>query len=426
MHTKIQEALQMLKTSGTKATVHKIISKTLGAQIAKSTATSEVAEKIGMIEALDISTKDWEAHWNIINNHYTGPIKTINWLIPRFEHVYYGGVYTLFRFAEYFQKHGIENRIILYDYPAAPIEQIRTMIAESFPGLASVTILPQTPNLSDTPDSDATIATFWTSAFISARINNTKKKLYFIQDFEPGFYAANSYYALAESTYRMGFHGIVNTPGLSQWLESHYQMKTVSFTPAINHELYSISSEELEKKLQKTEPIQLVVYARPHHERNGFELALSVCKKLKNRFGTTIRIIAAGDEWEPAEYGVEGIIENRGRLNSLQAVADLYRASDIGLVFMFTKHPSYQPFEFMACGAVVATNSNSANTWFLHNENAVIMEPIPSLMVEKISELIENPQKRAVLARTSRDIVQKLSWDAQCQKVLQNISSPMK
>ncbi len=424
----IQETLAFFKKHGVQSTAAKIVDKSLGDYLRKNAAAQEVATKQGMIEALDITSEEWAAHWNIVETAKTqdSEVRTINWFIPRFEHVYYGGVYTLFRFAEYFQKHGIHNRIVLYDYPSAPIADIAKMVTESFPGLADAEFIPQTPDLSSLPESDATIATFWTSAFISAKCNKTKKKLYFIQDFEPGFYAANSYYALAESTYRMGMTGIVNTPGLADWIHTQYNMTTHAFTPAVNHAVYHITNDSLETKTAKTDNIQIVVYARPHHDRNGFELALVTCKKLKAQFGNRIRIVAAGDEWDPEEYGVSGIIENVGRLSSLDAVADLYRASDIGLVFMFTKHPSYQPFEYMACGAVVATNANSANDWFLqHNDNAIVMEPIPSIMVDHIATLITQPEERNRLAKKGVETVASMSWDAECDRIFKAISSNM-
>ena len=41
---------------------------------------------------------------------------------------------------------------------------------------------------------------------------NTKRKFYFVQDYEPLFYPASSRSALAEATYRFGMPAIVNTP----------------------------------------------------------------------------------------------------------------------------------------------------------------------------------------------------------------------
>ncbi len=59
--------------------------------------------------------------------------------------------------------------------------------------------------LDDLPASDVAICTFWVSAYFLLKFNKTKRKYYFIQDYEPLFYPGGATFALAESTYRFGF-----------------------------------------------------------------------------------------------------------------------------------------------------------------------------------------------------------------------------
>ena len=53
-------------------------------------------------------------------------------------------------------------------------------------------------------------------------------------------------------------------------------------------------------------------YGRPGNPRNGFELGIAALKKLKNKMGDRVRILVAGANWEPSEYGLDGIVENLG------------------------------------------------------------------------------------------------------------------
>jgi len=65
---------------------------------------SKTCETIAMIEAFDYSIGDIESTRQLIAEFEKNRpvIKSINWFIPNFHHVYYGGIYTILRFAEYF------------------------------------------------------------------------------------------------------------------------------------------------------------------------------------------------------------------------------------------------------------------------------------------------------------------------------------
>ena len=87
---------------------------------------------------------------------------------------------------------------------------------------------------------------------------------------------------------------------------------------------------------------------------------------------------------------------------ALEAVAGVYRSCDVGLVFMLTKHPSYQPLEFMASGMVTVTNANPATAWLLrHDENALVAPPAVSLVAEQIIRALEDRELHARLSATA-------------------------
>jgi len=59
----------------------------------------------------------------------------------------------------------------------------------------------------------------------------------------------NSIYA--DLTYSLGFDGIVNSPGLADFLKENYDIKCVSFNPAIDRKNYYITKNDLRNKLDK-------------------------------------------------------------------------------------------------------------------------------------------------------------------------------
>jgi glycosyltransferase involved in cell wall biosynthesis len=118
-------------------------------------------------------------------------------------------------------------------------------------------------------------------------------------------------------------------------------------------------------------------------------------KQLINKYGDSIEIVAAGAEWNEEVFGLHDKVTNLGLLGSLTEVAEVYRQCDIGFVYMLSKHPSYQPFEFMASGMATVTNNNEDNLWMLKDgENCLLSEPSPAAMAEQIGRLVDDKKLR--------------------------------
>ncbi len=137
--------------------------------------------------------------------------------------------------------------------------------------------------------------------------------------------------------------------------------------------------------------MRVFFYGRPKTARNAFGLGLAALGRLKENFGGRVEVICAGENWNPAQFGLAGKVRNLGVLGSLDEVAELYRSCDIGLVFMFSKHPSYQPFEFMASGMATVSNINPATAWLLRDgENCLLTPPLPTPTAERLGRLVED------------------------------------
>ena len=60
---------------------------------------------------------------------------------------------------------------------------------------------------------DAVIATSWQTVEMVKQAQGFKERFYFIQDYEPYFYARGSEAVLAEATYNRGLHASAPAPG---------------------------------------------------------------------------------------------------------------------------------------------------------------------------------------------------------------------
>jgi glycosyltransferase involved in cell wall biosynthesis len=340
--------------------------------------------------------------------------QTITWMLPFFSHVYFGGTHTLLRFAEHFSAHhGVRSHFHCYDVAPSRVETMSRKVASAFPALVDATYSSARVPLHALPPADAAVATLWSSAYTVLKMSNVKAKFYFVQDNEPQFYAAGAASAMAEETYRFGLPGIVNTPGLAE-IYASYGNPAVSFVPAVDLERYHPPSTPRDPDA----PVRVFFYGRPKTSRNAFGLGIAALGELKRRHGDRVELICAGEDWNPGQFGMLGKIQNLGVLRSLDEVAKLYRSCDVGLVFMHTKHPSYQPFEFMASGVATVSNINPATEWLLRDgENCLLTPPLPTPTAERLSRLVVDAELRARIASAGLDLVRRYRWEDQIERV---------
>jgi glycosyltransferase involved in cell wall biosynthesis len=346
-------------------------------------------------------------------------IGSVVWFLPFFHHVYFGGTHTLLRFAEHFaREHGVKTHFHCYDVGDDRVDGMARKITDAFAALKDATFSSGQMPVAELPESDAAIATLWSSAYPLIAYQGARAKFYFVQDNEPQFYPASAASGLVEETYRFGLPGIVNTPGLADVYRS-YGNPAVSFIPAVDLDRYHPSAEPRDPRA----PVRVFFYARPSTPRNAFGLGMTALAKLKEMHGDRVEIICAGENWHPAQFGMADRITNLGVLRSLDEVGALYRSCDIGLVFMHTKHPSYQPFEFMASGMATVSNINPATAWLLRDgENCLLTPPLPSPTAERLSRLVSDEGLRRRIAEAGLREVRRFRWDAQIEKVWRAMS----
>ena len=76
------------------------------------------------------------------------------------------------------------------------------------------------------PSAYYSFATGWTTAYFLNGFGKTAIKLYFIQDFEPYFFAKGSEYEFAEKTYTLGFVAVCAGQWLASTMTKNYAAKS--------------------------------------------------------------------------------------------------------------------------------------------------------------------------------------------------------
>ena len=430
MSSAIYKAKQVYKNQGLKGLAKKSRStlryrtRGLRRQLTTKKETLEqkqLRDEYGLVsnEIFQITSQDIERSRKACASPTPKEIKTATWFVPYYDHFGFNGIQTIFRFIEKLSKEGVKNYIVVFDNPTTNVDQMKAEITHYFPDTKNYEIIvfgdDKLKAIDALPASDIAFCTIWMSAYVLLRYNKTKRKYYFIQDYEPLFYVAGSTSALAESTYRFGFRGVVNTPGLLAAVNQGHGLEGIGFIPAVNHNLYYPDPNRNNKR------VRIFFYARPYNPRNAFNLGLLTIKTLLDTYDKKIEIITAGAEWNEAEYGLKGKITNLGLIKSLDDVAALYRGCDIGFAYMLNKHTTYQMMEYTASGMATVMNNNEDHHW-LHKdgENCLLAEPSPAAMAEKIGLLVDDPQLRERLVKNAQKAIG-YTWEQQTEMIWNDI-----
>lgn len=383
---------------GFKATVRKIMGKV------SSGGVGEVAQQIvnpRKNNVLDIfgyvlDTKKIPFSKEDFENNKDGQI-ILNWIIPEMG-VGSGGHINIFRFVEMLQQRGIKNRIYV-DRPVNMFtdDELRAFLRANYsldPDEIEIHC-----GLSQLKFAHGTVATGWQTAYCVNNFDNTITKFYFVQDFEPYFYAPGSEYYFAENTYRMGFTGITAGDWLKDKLRTEYGMKTESVGFSYDRELYRPVQKRDDKK-------RIFFYARPVTPRRSFEMGLLALIELYRRI-PDIEVIFAG--WDVGNYEIPFIHLNGGCVK-LSELSDLYSQCDMCLVLSCT-NLSLLPLEVMASNSVVVSNKGSNNEWLLNSENSILTENDPIDIADKLEYYLNHKDELAAIRKNGLEFAQTTDWE---------------
>ncbi len=222
--------------------------------------------------------------------------------------------------------------------------------------------------------------------------------IYFIQDYEPGFYPWSTRYLLADSTYRNENKQIAvfNSKLLYEFFKGkNYKFyREYAFDPVLNTGLRKVLLENENKDITKKK--QIIVYGRPSVDRNAFSLVVSSLRKFVEKMDQPENwtFISAGEYHDKVDIGKGRFLTSVGKV-TIEEYARLMMESYAGISLMSSPHPSYPPLEMSEFGVKVITNTYDNKDLSQFNRNIISVsnvspDNIASHLVKCCREFSEN------------------------------------
>lgn len=336
--------------------------------------------------------------------HYTGSRRLrINWLVPELGKGS-GGLFNIFRMVGHLEQMGHDCRVYVHTKEPLDSAKAAELIASYYPPIkARVRALGP-----DIEDSDALVATQWTTAYAARSVGNTARKFYFVQDLEHLFYPEGSLHEFAKQTYRFGFYGITAGNWIADVLSRDFGMQCTPFGFSYEREWYSPEGDRRFASERK----RILFYARAMTERRGFELGILALAQVAKRF-PEVEVVLVGLRPREVDLPFPSVIT--GHLTPLQ-LASVYRSCTAALVLSHT-NLSLLPLEIMACGCPIVSNDGPNVRWMLSKEVAALADPVPDRLANSLIELLGNEDVRKQKIAAGLDFTAQTDWMKEAGKI---------
>ncbi len=329
--------------------------------------------------------------------------RTMNWAIPHFE-IGSGGHMTAFRMIAQLERRGYSCRIVLTGPTAyRHAIDVRRLIRRHFLPLAAEVALGE----EGFAPAEFTAATSWETAYPVRRFPLTRHRLYFVQDFEPWFYAHGSSHAFAEATYRFGFSAAITAGDwLAGMMRERYGLTAHAFG-------FSCDRQVHRPLPRKPGPRRVFFYARNVTPRRGFELGLLALGLVHQQL-PDVEFVRAG--WDASAYLIPFPHLDAGVV-APHELPELYSQCDCALVLSLT-NLSLLPLELMACGCPVVSNRGPNVEWQLRHEyNALLADAVPEALAAALVRLLEDAGLRRRLRDNGLVFAESSDWSVEAGKV---------
>ncbi|MBB3542446.1 glycosyltransferase [Rhizobium sp. BK399] len=267
---------------------------------------------------------------------------------------------------------------------------------------------------------DYFVATSWWTALLLDKIIRDKKELwrqadvdrfvYIVQDYEPGFYAWSSRYALAESSYHFAERciAVFNTSILSEFfIRNGYKFgRSFVFEPVLHSKLrpYQATFSDVPKERI------ILCYGRPTVSRNAFEIvALALKEAASRRDLSKWQLLSVGEAHASLDLARDVRLKSLGKL-SIDEYGKLLQKSYAGISLMISPHPSYPPLEMAAFGIKAITN-NYENKSLARLSDNIVAPPVLSVrdIADTLCDLIDKYEPVSSAPQTVSSYMQRFS-----------------
>ncbi|MEU4804788.1 glycosyltransferase family 1 protein [Actinosynnema sp. NPDC023587] len=303
-----------------------------------------------------------------------------------------GGHTTMFRLIHHLESLGHTCRLYLYDVYGSRAEDHEPVIRSSYPAFRGP-VLDVTEGMAD---AHAVFATAWMTAYPVFNDPCAGKRFYLVQDFEPWFYPVGGLSALADNTYRMGFHGFTAGRYLAEKLRADVGMPADWFDFGCDADRYHLK--------ENSRRDGVVFYARRLAPRRAIEIGLLALEIFAERH-PDVDIHTYGEK-----IGSIGPRHTDHGLVTPDQLNDIYNRCYAGLTLSMT-NVSLVPHEMLAAGCLPVVNEAPHNRVVLDNDHVRYAPATPHDLARELSDVVTTPNF-AQVADTASASVSGRSWDA--------------
>ena len=330
----------------------------------------------------------------------------LHWVIPDFS-IGSGGHMTIFRIIHLLEQRGhdctiwIDNPVMhkttdtAYDDIVKHFTSVRAELRFTSEGFEQAR-------------GDIVFATGWQTVARVCAATGFAERAYFVQDYEPSFYAVGSQYLAAENTYHYDLACICASPWLATTLRDQFGRWTRHFWLAFDTRCYFPAPHARAKNTV----LRIAVYARTCTARRSVELALLALEHLAAQgvafhadlFGEVIEATRA-----PFPCTVHGVLD-------AEALANLYRACDLGICFSTTNY-SLAPKEMMACGLPVLEIDRPSTRAIFPPDVITLTGPDPIRVARDMAALLADPKRRTRQVAAATAWIANFSWEKSAEMI---------
>lgn len=325
--------------------------------------------------------------------------RRIAFIIPGMP-AYSGGHTSILRLGTYLRRKG--NEVAYVSYEPLSAERMRRNALINFRQFEGQ-LLP--PSGMDAPY-DIAVATTWLSAYhLYKHRHRYLYKAYFIQDFEPAFYAEGDLYRFALNTYRMGLHLISLGPWNKKRIEGAVGIRNVDWID------FPFEEKEYEivyipKNLK--DRIRIAVYFKIDTKR-GPHILLQALEKL------ICELAKRGRQCDIFFFGIPRYLKlpfgrNLGQLNHVQ-LKKLYRSCDLGVVGSFS-NISLVDYEMIASSLPVVEFSEGSASSFFKPEHMILAPTDPGSFVHAVLPYLTESDRLNAMIKEAQAAISTKTWES--------------
>lgn len=255
---------------------------------------------------------------------------------------------------------------------------------------------------------DIAIASSWDTVPYVKAIEGAYR-MYFVQDYEPYFYAYGEEFLMAKSTYEQGLHMV----SLGSWNKDMIERECSVVSPldsvSFPYEAKEYPNKERDyNSYADKEKITVAVYLKFYGKRLP-NLIPHMLKRVAKEFeekGLTLEVLYYG---EAGTFSAEGGT-NLGHLNK-EELSRLYRRADFGMVASMS-NISLVPYEMHASGLPVIEFKDGTYPYFFPEDSAILTYLGDNELADKILSAMKNPGVLESMHEKAASCMADLSWES--------------